>query len=59
MLESDYILVQKLTNIRIARNIVADCAMEPISRLKRVLILLDEVIEECKDEVELCSDEIS
>ncbi len=48
MLESDYILIQRLTNIRVARKLINDCTIERPSKLQRVLLLLNE------EEDELC-----
>ena len=52
MVESDYILVRRLTSIRIARKIIADC-INTNTKLQKVLRMLDEVLEECGTQFEL------
>ena len=40
MTESDYILMQRMTNVRTAYNILSDCTIENGSLLQGILVLL-------------------
>ncbi len=40
MLESDYILMQRIINVRTAYNILSDCLVEKGTNLQEVLLLL-------------------